>query len=543
MNSVVHVIGHKNPDTDSIVASIAYAELKRALGMCAVACRIGDLNIETEYVLKRFGVDEPIFIENAKVKLYDVPFDPPLLATKDTTILLAWEKIAANGMSPLYIVDDNQHLVGVVSMSDIASILLNDKGPGNKLLMSQTGCDNLKEVLEGSFIYRNDNYYTNGDVHILGNDLSLYENNDYKDSICVCSQNIALQELVIKQQAACLILVDVVEVSDTLISLAKQYHTTIIKTDLSMLCTIRRIFKAPSVDLIMKKETICFNNHEYIDDVYKKMSKSRFRSYPVINNQGKVLGSISRYHLLNYQKKKFILVDHNELSQSIDYLKDGEVLEIVDHHRIGNVETSYPISFRNEIIGSTCSIITKMYEESNVEIDQKMASILLCAIISDTMNFKSPTTTLQDKAIAKRLADIAGLDIDALANEIVAAVATIKGREPSQILYNDFKEYDIDKYRIAIGQINICNEKEVLDIRDSFKAYLQTINNVNKFDLLMMCFTQADASGSNLMFVGKLSNLVEETFKDEVTNDLFFVKNIISRKKQIVPRLSKILND
>lgn len=543
MNSVIHVIGHKNPDTDSIVASIAYAELKRKLGMCAVACRIGELNVETEYILKRFNVDEPIYIENAKVKLYDVPFDPPLLATKDTSIMLAWEKIAANGMSPLYIVDENQCLIGVVSMSDIASILLNDKGPGNKLLMCKTNGDNLKEVLEGKFIYRYDNYHTNGDVHILGNDLSLYEHGNYEDSICVCTQNVEVQELVIKQKAACLILVDVEEVSESLLELAKEYHTTIIQTDLSMLCTIRRIFKAPSVDLIMKKETICFNNHEYIDDVYKKMSKSRFRSYPVINNQGKVLGSISRYHLLNYQKKKFILVDHNELSQSIDNLKEGEVLEIVDHHRIGNVETTTPISFRNEIIGSSCSIITKMYEENEIEIEPTMAAILLCAIISDTMNFKSPTTTAQDKAIARRLANIASLDIDELAKEIMAAVATIKGREPSQILYNDFKEYDIDKYRIAIGQINICDEKEVLDIRDSFKEYLQTINNVNKFDLLMMCFTQADASGSNLMFVGKLSPLVEETFKDEISNDLFFVKNVISRKKQIVPRLSKILNE
>ena len=291
----------------------------------------------------------------------------------------------------------------------------------------------------------------------------------------------------------------------------------------------------------MKRKIISVNNHAYIDDVYKQMSKSRFRSYPVVNNQGVVLGSISRYHLLNYQKKKFILVDHNELSQSIDDLKEAEILEVVDHHRIGDVETTTPIRFRNEIIGSTVSIIARMYKEAGIVPEKKTAAIMCCAIISDTMNFNSPTTTPVDRELAKELAAVAGLDLDAMAKEMFGAVATIKGRSMSEILYNDFKEYNIDGRRIAIGQINIADEQEIVDVQDEIRSYMKKINEINKFDLLMMCFTAADGSGSNLVFIGSLSSLVDEAFKEDIMDDLYFVDGVISRKKQIIPSLSKCL--
>ena len=310
-----------------------------------------------------------------------------------------------------------------------------------------------------------------------------------------------------------------------------------------MLCTIRRLFKSPSVSLIMKRNLIGFNKHQYIDDVSAKMSKTRYRSYPVVNNKGVLIGSITRYHLLNYQKKRFILVDHNELSQSVDFLKDAEVLEVVDHHRIGDVQTKTPIRFRNEIIGSTCSIIAKMYQEAGIQPEKSTAALMCCAIISDTMNFNSPTTTADDKIIAEGLADWAGINLDDIAKEMFGAVATLKGRSVSEILYNDFKEYNIDGKRIAIGQINVADSQEILEVKDEFMSYLKKINDVNKFDLLMMCFTSAEGTGSNLVFVGTLSDIVDETFKDYIEDDLYFVDGIISRKKQIVPMLSKTLSE
>ena len=244
---------------------------------------------------------------------------------------------------------------------------------------------------------------------------------------------------------------------------------------------------------------------------------------------------------MNYQQKKFILVDHNELSQSIDDLKEAEILEVVDHHRIGDVETTTPIRFRNEIIGSTVSIIARMYKEAGLVPETKTAAIMCCAIISDTMNFNSPTTTPVDKELAKELAAVAGIDLDAMAKEMFGAVATIKGRSMSEILYNDFKEYNIDGKRIAIGQINIADEQEIVEVQDEIRAYMKKINEINKFDLLMMCFTAADGSGSNLVFIGSLSYVVDEAFKEDIMDELYFVDGVISRKKQIIPMLSQCL--
>ena len=543
MRDVIHITGHKNPDTDSIAASIALAELKNKQGIPAIACRIGDINPETDFVLRKFKIEEPKFIQNAKVKLYDVPFDEPLSIRRNFTIKEAWEKIIANGTSALYIVDHEERLIGVVSMSDISSILLHDKGPGNKLLMSQTPTDNIVHVLEGRYLYKAPKYRPTGDVHVLGGKITQYADLNFKGSIVVMGDDLALQKYVIQEGAACIVLVDVDIVSRSMIEFAKKKHTTIIQSDLNMLCTIRRLFKSPSVSLIMKRNMIGFNKHQYIDEVSAKMSKTRYRSYPVVNNQGVLLGSITRYHLLNYQKKRFILVDHNELSQSVDFLKEAEVLEVVDHHRIGDVQTKTPIRFRNEIIGSTCSIIAKMYKEANIQPEKSTAAIMCCAIISDTMNFNSPTTTAEDKIIAEELAKWAEIDLDETAKEMFGAVATIKGRSVSEILYNDFKEYNIDGKRIAIGQINVADSQEILAVKDEFMEYLVKINDMNKFDLLMMCFTSVEGTGSNLLFVGELSDLVDETFKDDIMDDMYFVDGIISRKKQIIPMLSKALSE
>ena len=538
MKDVIHIIGHKNPDTDSIVSSIAYAELKRTLGINAIACRIGDLNTETDFVLKKFKVAEPVYIQTAKCKLYDIPFDEAVTVSKDCTIKEAWDRINRTKNRALYVVDKEEKLLGVVSISDITSILMNERST-NKVLMKKTPVDNIRKVLKGEFLYEAPSYRTNGNVHILASKKSFEDADEYKDSIVVMSDDLELQKKVICSHAACLILVNVDIVSGNILRLAKEYGCTIIKTVQDMLWIARNIYKAPNVELIMERKIIAFHNHAYIGDVYTKMSKTRYRSYPVLNNQGKVLGAISRYHLLNYKKKKFILLDHNEGSQSIDDLNEGEVMEIIDHHRIGDIETSSPIRFRNEIIGSTCTIISKIYKENGIIPQPEIAAILCCAIISDTMNFNSPTTTAVDRAIAAELADIAGIHLPEIAKEMFSAVATLKGRSLSEILYNDFKEYNIEGKRIAIGQINIAEEEEVREIKEDFIDYMHKINEINKFDLLMMCFTNVEGTGSNLVFIGHLSWMVDEVFKDDIMDDMYFVDSVISRKKQIIPALSK----
>lgn len=540
MKEVIHITGHKNPDTDSIVGAIAYAELKRELGVNAIACRIGDINSETDFVLKKFHVPEPVYIQNAKVKLYDVPFDEPLIAYKDCTIKEAWDRMNATKTVTLYVVDKEERLMGVVTMSDISRVLMSEKEDPVRL-MKNTSIDNLCKVLNGSFVYKAPVYRPNGEVEMLASHKAIYSEKRYKDKIVILADDLQLQKHVIQDGAACVILIDVDIISQGVIKLAEKHNCTLIQTSMDMFKVARRIYRAPSIELIMKRKLVSFNNHDYIQDAYNKMSKSRFRSYPILNNQGKVLGSISRYHLLNYRKKKFILLDHNETSQSVDNIEDAEVVEIIDHHRIGDVETTTPIRFRNEIIGSTCTIIAMIYKEHNIVPTPQIASILCCAIISDTMNFNSPTTTIIDKMIAQELAKIADIDLNEIAKEMYGAVATLKGRTLSEILYNDFKEYNIDGKRIAIGQINVAEEQEILDIREEFMEYMKTINEINKFDLMMMCFTSVEGKGSNLLFLGALSWAVDEAFKDDIMDEYYFVDGVISRKKQIIPRLSKAL--
>lgn len=541
MSEVIHIIGHKNPDTDSIVASLAYAHLKNSIHEEAIACRIGDINPETAFVLKRFQVNEPVYIQNAKVKLYDVVFDEPMTISKDATIKDAWNRMQASKRKVIYVIDSDECLLGVVSISDITKILMNQQNTHIEL-MKHSNVENIQKVLDGELLVNSKRYRTCGKVHLLSSHKAIHSDLDFRQCIVVLSDDFALQQKVIRDGASCVILVDVDVLSPSIVRLAKEYDCALLTTPNDMLMVARNIYKAVTVEHIMGRKLISFYNHEYIDTVFKKMSKSRYRSYPVINNQGKVLGSIARYHLLNYQKKKFILVDHNEISQSIDFLNEAEVSEIVDHHRIGDVETNYPIKFRNEIIGSTCSIIAQMYDEYGVLPEAKIAALMCCAIISDTMNFNSVTTTSKDMQIAKRLAKIADINLETLAKEMFEAVATLSGRSNSEILYNDFKEYNIDGKRIAIGQINISDEQEVLALRSDFLVYMETINSINKFDLLMMCFTDVQGRGSNLLFVGNMKWVVDDAFKDEIMDELYFVNGILSRKKQIIPALAKALS-
>ena len=323
MKDVVHIIGHKNPDTDSIVSAIAYAQLKQKLGINAIACRLGELNPETDFVLKKFQVPEPVYIQNARVKLYDVPFDEPLLLKKDDTIKEAWDRMGMRSTSALFVVDEAQKLIGVVSLSDMTNILMSDKGEKPISLMKNTSCENIRKVLQGEFLYECDAYRTNGRIHILCSRNEEYSDISYRDSIVVVNDDLKLQKRALSDGAGCMILVDVDIISQGIIRMAKEANCTIIKTPLNMFQVARSMYRSPSVKLIMKRKIISFNNHAYIDDVYKQMSKSRFRSYPVVNNQGVVLGSISPFSataiLTAKHRSKVVQHLHHGYNQQPDY--------------------------------------------------------------------------------------------------------------------------------------------------------------------------------------------------------------------------------
>lgn len=539
MKTEIYVTGHKNPDTDSICSAIAYAKLKQDLGIPAVACRLGELNPETDFVLKKFDAVEPMLVDNAKCKLRDIDMDEAVIVPPTMTIKKAWDKIIQIKNKSLFVSDEENCLLGVVSMSNLSNILMTDFKNIREYLIN-TPLSNIQETLEATYLVKCNLYVSSGYVHILVSELDTCED-VYENSIVILGDNAELQKKVILQGASCLVLIGAKTINADVKKLAKERDCSIMYTSFDAIKVARLIYQTPSIECVMQNEVMCFRERETVDEVSAKMAKSRFRSYPVLDEHRHVIGAVSRFHLFNYEKKKFVLLDHNEKSQSVDYLEFGEVLEIVDHHRIGDIETLNPINFRNQSLGSTCTIIALLYKEHNMVPSKQIAGLLCCAIISDTMNFNSPTTTDIDHKIADELAEIAGINLNSLAQEMFEAVATLRWKSFGEILYNDFKEYSIEGNRIGIGQINLLDVRELEIIKKEFMTYIEKINNANKYDLLLMVFTNAEGKGSNLVFVGSKSWLVEEAFKDLIRDRMYFVEGVVSRKKQIIPRISGVL--
>ena len=539
---IVYITGHRHPDSDSIISAIAYALFKQRKGIRAIPCRLGELNAETKYLLNRFGFEEPMLFEDARATLDEIEMDEPLTISPTTTIYETLQMMNEQNKQSYGVVNQKGQLLGMVTKSDLATVGLGDTAVGIALLR-ETPIENICRTINGRMIYDDPKLHFNGKVSIIAMTETRLANYDVQDRLVVLGNDAKAQKTAITKGAGILIVVWSDSIDDEVLELAKLHHCPIIISGHGTMNTSRYLYFSPSVKLLMKRDVVSFNMDEFVEDVGKKMLKTRYRSYPVVDNDNHLKGYISRFHILDHHNKKVILVDHNEYSQSVKGIEAADLLEVVDHHRIGDVETTTPIRFRNEIIGSTCSIIAKMYQEAHIAPEKTTAAILCCAIISDTMNFNSPTTTPADKEIAKGLAELAEVDLDALAKEMFGAVATIKGRTMSEILYNDFKEYNIDGKRIAIGQINIADEQEIVEVREAFLEYMETINAINKFDLLMMCFTSADGSGSNLLFIGPLAGVVDEAFKEDIMDDLYFVDGVISRKKQIIPALSKQLGE
>lgn len=535
MKNQIYITGHKNPDTDSICSSISYAALKQALGINAVASRNGEINEETAFVLKKFNVPEPLYMTNATSCLSDIEIDEVIRIKEGYTIKQAWNSILGTKNKSLFVVDDEDKLLGVVTMSNLSNVLMKECTDIRKL-MCETSVKNIQDTIEAECINDAINYQSNGQVLILVSSELLEETVEFQDTIVILGNDYELQAKAILGGASCLILVENNPVNDEILELAKQHDCAILRTAFSTIMVSRIIYQASPIRLIMTSDTINFHYDDMVDEVLKRMSKTRFRSYPVIDQEMHVLGAVSRYHLFNYKKKRFILLDHNEMAQSVDNIYDSEILEIIDHHRIGDIETLNPINFRNQTLGSTSTIIALIYKENQIVPTKVMASLMCCAIISDTMNFNSPTTTEVDREVGAYLAKIAEIDLTALSKEMFEAVATLKGKTFSEILYNDFKEYNMEGYRVAIGQINIVDTLELEILRREFVSYMEKINSINNYDIMLMAFTNVDGSGSNIIVIGKMTWVVHEAFKP-FKGEKDFVKTIISRKKQIVPKI------
>ena len=543
INNSIYVIGHKHPDSDSICAAITYSDLLNHLGQKGVPCRQGPLNEETKFILKRFHQENPLLLTDARARLQDIALDEPTVIKHTETVHHAWHVMLQTQNRSLYVQDDEGNLVGICTTTDLSRVRIH-KDADLVQLMSTCTASNIARTIGGEVIYAPEHFHSNGNVHIIsleGKEALIY---NLKDGISILSSGEEKQAMLVEEKVACIVLTCGVHASENIVKKAKENKVAIIETNSDTMQTARVITESYSVEEVMTKEIITYQDTEFVEDVAAKMIKSRVRSYPVLDEKGKVVGGVSRYHTRNYEKRKFVLVDHSAKNQTVNHIENANLLAIIDHHHIGGITTDHPILYRNQKLGSTCTIISYMYKENGLEPSSDMAGLLLSAILSDTLNFKSATTTPQDHEVAKWLAELAHItDIDSYAREMLSASVSLKDSTPREILYRDLKTYQIGKYSFAIGQTNYSHMEEVQKILPEFKENLQQEQARNGLDILVMLFTDVMGGGSLFTYYGPLSYVLSDVIETTFDEHSGFDTRIISRKQQLMPKLSEIMKD
>lgn len=542
INDVIYITGHRNPDTDTIVSAIAYANLKQKMNINAIACRLGEINDETKYLLDRFNVRPPMLLLDARSQLDEIDMDEPVRIHPETTIMEAVKLMNQFDKKPvLAVVNHLDQLQGILTSSNISDVLLGDTAKSIDLL-SRTPIEYIAKTVDGKLIYSPPKTRHNGKTSIIAISATKLDNYEITDRIVIVGNDTDAQLDCIAKDAAAIIVVWAKKVAPMVIEAAKAKGCAIIISSHGTMNTSRYLFYASPIKELMTTDLVLFNKAEFVEDVGKKMVRSRYRSYPVVDDQNHIFGFISRYHILNSTNKKIILVDHNEMSQSVPGIETAELLEIIDHHRIGDVSTAKPITFRNEIVGSTATLITKLYIENDIKIEPTMAGLLLGAMISDTLNFRSPTTTNTDVTLASHLGLIAGLEIDQFARDIFTVSNSLKGQTMESIINYDKKDFLIAGKRAVVSQMILYQLNELTGIEDQLEVAMNEIVENNRLDLLVMVFTSIQGNGSVLYAAGDLAYVVELAFPNNPGEEHSFLDNVVSRKNQIIPKLTLAIN-
>lgn len=538
--SPVYITGHQHPDTDSIASAIAYAFFKRATGVKAIPCRLGDLNNETEYLLKRFGFDTPVLLKDARITLADLSLDEPVAITPETTVRDAIRKMHEYDRNSFAVLHEDGTIAGYVSKSDLANIGLGDTAAEIELL-KQTSVEDIARTIDGKIIYTDDECHYDGKTSIVALNETKVSNYNAKDRIVIIGNDPAAQKQLIEKGAGMLIAVWCETISDEVIEAAGIHHCPIILSGHGAMNTSRYLFFAPPVRLIMTDDPVMFKSSEYAEDAGSKMLKTRFRSYPVVDENRVLCGYVSRFHILNHKNKKIILVDHNEFSQSVRNVEKAQILEVIDHHRINDFATSQPVSFRNEIIGSTATIVATMFRENQIPIPANLAGILLGAILSDTLIFQSPTTTRKDIDTANILAALADVDIDTFAKEMFTASAGALKQSIYEMMVQDIKFYDINGVRTMISQMIVPSIESMRSRDIEIQRDMNRLYEKKELDLLVVCFTSVLEDGSIFYAVGEKADRILDVYPDTDGIAHTLQKGVFSRKTQIVPAVIEAL--
>lgn len=535
----VYVVGHRNPDTDSICSAIAYAELKRKVtGNDYVAKRAGQINEETQYVLKKFGVDAPGLLQNVKLQVKDMDIHKidgvaPNISIKDT-----WAKMKENNIKTLPVLKDEE-LVGVISTGDIATSYM-DVYDNRALANARTQYRNIVQTLDGTLVSGNEHgYFTKGKVTVGASNDELMKEFIEKDDLVILGNRPEAQACAVNIDASCMVICQNAKVSEELIKKAEEQSIVIISTPHDTFTVARLINQSIPVKHFMSKgPLVTFHMNDYVDDIREVMTKHKFRDFPILDRHGRFRGFISRRRFLNAQKKKVILVDHNEKSQAIEGIEEAEIMEIIDHHRLGNIETMGPVFFRNQPVGCTATIVTQMYEEAGVKITPTIAGLLCSAIISDTLLFRSPTCTAVDEKTAEKLAKIAKIDMEKMSMEMFNAGSNLKGKSAEDLLYQDFKQFTVNTTMFGVGQINSMNKEELAEIREMLVPYLPKALENGKMEMVYFMLTDILNESTELLCCGTgARETVVSAFDLPEDTEKILLKGVVSRKKQLIPTL------
>ena len=535
----IYVIGHKNPDTDSICSAIAYADLRQKVtGQVHEAKRAGHVNDETAYVLDRFGVEAPKLLTDVRLQVRDLDIHEMQGLKPNASIRDTWERMRQEQAKTLPIVKDDE-LVGVVSTGDIAKSYM-DVYDSEILSKARTQYRNIIKTLDGTMITGNEHgYFMRGKVAIGASSPNLMEEFIEKDDLVILGDREEAQACAVNIDASCMVICKDAEVSPKLIQKAKEQSIVIIQTPYDTFTTARLINQSIPVKFYMTSGPLTmFRMNDYVDDIKDIMAKKRFRDFPILDRHGRFKGFISRRRFLGASKKKVILVDHNERSQAVDGIEEAEIIEIIDHHRLGDIETVSPITFRNQPVGCTATIINPMYEENEIEVPREIAGLLCGAIISDTLLFRSPTCTPLDERTAKKLAKISDIDLEQMAQEMFNAGSNLKGKSAEDICFQDFKQFTVNDTIFGVGQITSMSKEELAAIRDMMTEHLPKVLEAHNLNMIYFMLTDILAESTELLCVGTGARGIALSAFDLPDNaKSLILKGVVSRKKQLIPVL------
>lgn len=535
----VYIFGHQSPDTDAVTSAISLSYLKNKLGMDTEPRVLGHINKETKYVLDKFGVKEPKYLNDVKLQLKDLDYHKGLFVDENKSIDYVYKYLTEKGVTGTPVVTDGNKYKGIITIKDIAKKLIS-----NDFDKIDSNYNNILETVSGEEVLKFDDEIK-GNVLVASYDSDTFTSNVNlnSDSILIVGDRQDIIKKAIDDNVKLIVVTGPEKITEENLKLAENNKINVIKTNIDSFHTSKLICLSNKIGTLLVEDTSkIFRENDYYTDFVEATKKLKHNNYPILNNNDECLGLIRITEIINKNNKKVMLVDHQEKEQSVIGLDEANILEIVDHHKIGNINTTNPINFRNMTVGSTNTIVYFMYKENNVEIPKEIAGIMLSGLLSDTLCLQSPTTTEIDKKVAEDLALIAGVDYKKYALDMFKAGTSLEGLTKEEVIKSDFKSFPIGDEKMAIGQVFTLDVDRIFDELDTYIEKLEEINNKEGYKFIVIAITDILKNGSYLIFTENAKSVLESIYKLDDIKQGYYVDGLVSRKKQILPAILSELN-